>query len=101
MGIEPTALCLGRTLVGLIVKVSDSEIGVKLGQKQGEMRPRWVSVVSAIRRLASQDRRDSKGQPDVFITRQQAEVKSESPSTVTLELTVRCCEAFESRQGDP
>jgi len=65
------------------------------------MRPRWSGVVSAIRRLASLDRRDSKGQPDVFITRQLAEVKSESPSTVTLERTVRCCEVFVSPQGDP
>jgi hypothetical protein len=32
MGIEPTALCLGRTLVaGLIVKASDSKTGVKPG----------------------------------------------------------------------
>jgi len=28
MGIEPTALCLGRTLVGLIVKATDSKLGV-------------------------------------------------------------------------
>ena len=31
MGIEPTALCLGRTLVGLIVKASGSIVGVKPG----------------------------------------------------------------------
>ena len=31
MGIEPTALCLGRTLVGLIVKATDAKTGVKPG----------------------------------------------------------------------
>ena len=68
MGIEPTALCLGRTLVGpncygLRFKYR-GETGVKTGWNEASGRSRFTPVLYG--RLARPDPDGSNGQPDVI-----------------------------------